>query len=136
MCTITPIRRAVSPREPAPAVRIPVRNAENVVIERVDPARARRLALASNATPIFRKRTGQLVGIQLADIADDSLEQASFANPRRYTFLQVSEVMPYGVHTLRYLPAKTRDLYCTAQTDCMRFISDEKELQHGMKRAA
>jgi hypothetical protein len=100
-------------------IRIPVRNSANVIVERVDASRARRLSMALNATAIYRKRTGELVGIQLADLADDSLEPASVGNPKKYTFLLVSEVMPYGVHTLRKLPDTTRGLYCTAQTDCM-----------------
>jgi hypothetical protein len=105
MCTITPIR-------------IPVRNADDQIIERVDASRARCLLRAPNATAVYARR-GAMVGIRLASTADDSRVKAFLGDPRRYTYLDRSEEMPQGVHTLRRLPSSTKDLYRTVRTECI-----------------
>jgi hypothetical protein len=115
MATITSIHEDGSTIKP-----IPVRNSANVIVERVDASGARRLCLASNATPIYSRKRGEIVGIQLADIGNDSLKKKLHGDPRKYTYLDCSELMPQGVHTLRYLPKSTADLYVTVRADCMR----------------
>ncbi len=103
-------------------IRIPVCNADGLIVERVaDPARIRRLGLAANATVVraSKRSGGQIVRILMAEKGNDVKLKFLKANPRKYTFLEKSEVMPTGVHTLRHLPSSTRSLYCTAQTDCI-----------------
>jgi hypothetical protein len=100
-------------------IRIPVCNADGVIVERVDAARARRLFFAKNATLVHR-RNGELVRILLASTGDDTARRFLKANPKKYTFLERSEDMPKGVHTLRHLPDSTQSLYCTVRTDCLK----------------
>ena len=101
---------------------IPVCNADGVLVERADPARARHLALAPNATVVRKRRgagAGAVVRILLASAGDDSRVKKLNGNPRRYTYLECSELMPEGVHTLRRLPKSTAGLYRLSVTDCM-----------------
>jgi hypothetical protein len=112
-------------------IRIPVCNSDGVIIERIDFARARRLSTAPNATAVRARKGGTIVRILLGSVGDDSAVKKLQGDPKRYTYLDRSEEMPQGVHTLRRLPTSTRSLYRLSVTDCLRFLHDEKELQFG-----
>jgi hypothetical protein len=100
-------------------IRIPVRNSENVITERVEFARARQILRSSNATPVYERRGGTLVGIQMASIGDDTALVSMYGNPKKYTVLETSDLMPAGVHKLRHLPRSTAALYRLSVTDCL-----------------
>ena len=104
-------------------IRIPVCSGDGVIIERIDSARARRLSLASNATVVRARKHGAIVRIMLGSVGDDSLENAKVGDPRRYTFLDKSDAMPFGVHTLRYLPKSTAGLYRQSVNDCIKLVA-------------
>ena len=119
MATITPIR-------------IPVCDADGVIVERVDAARARRLALAPNAT-VVRKKRGPIVRILLASTApDDYLENAMRGNPLTYSHKHekasdpeittwaksVDEnANPEKVWCLKRIPTSTADIFRAVITD-------------------
>ena len=111
MATITPIR-------------IPVCNCDGTIIERVDPAQARRIALARNATVVRKHQTGvrhgRIVRILLSDDGNDDALNPQYGDPRKYTYLFATEAMPMGVHTLRYLHNSTADMYRQSVTDCLK----------------
>jgi len=113
MATITPIR-------------VPVCSADGTIIDRVDPARARRLALAPNATVVRKHQTGvrkcqsPIVRILLSDDGNDASLNCKVGDPRRYFYLDCSPAMPEGVFSLKYLPQSTASLYRLAVTDCIK----------------
>jgi hypothetical protein len=98
-------------------IRIPVCNADGVIIERVDPARARCLSAASNAT-VVRKRGGNVVRIMLASTADDSLEVAMRGNPRSYSHNHEAIDNPEKCWTLKRIPACTAKIFDAVILDC------------------
>ena len=110
MCTVTPIR-------------IPVCDCTGTIVERIDSARARRLSLAKNATVVRGRKRGAIVRIMLGSVGDDSAVDAKFGNPKKYTYLDCSERMPQGVHTLRYLPKSTAGLYRQSVNDCIKIAA-------------
>jgi hypothetical protein len=125
MATTTPIR--ICDDEGSTIKPVPVCNLDGLIVVRVDAAAAERLALAPNAQKkaggkVIRKgirKGGEIVRILLGSMGDDSTKRFHRCDPRRYTFLEVSDEMPQGVHTLRYLPDSTESLYRTVRTDCM-----------------
>ena len=113
MSTVTPIR-------------IPVCNSDGLIVDRADRPRARRLALAPNATVVRKRVTGanrrkgqrgEIVRIVLGNLGDDVMLDGRRGNPRKYTFLDTSDLMPRGVHSLRHLATATAPLYRLAVTD-------------------
>ena len=104
-------------------LRIPVCSGDGVIIERIDSARARRLSLAPNARVVRKRKHGAIVRIMLAAVGDDSAVDAKHGDPRKYTFLEASPVIPQGVHTLRYLPKSTAGLYRQSVSDCIKIAA-------------
>jgi hypothetical protein len=86
-------------------------------IEIADAQRARRLALAPNATAVRRRKDGAICEIHLRGVADDSGHEVNRGNPRRYSTDRATENNPHGVWKLRHLPSETKALYRTAVLD-------------------
>jgi hypothetical protein len=109
MCTVTPIRG------------IPVCNADGVIVDRVDSARARRLALAPNATVVRKRRgsgAGAVVRILLGSTSDDSLADSLHGNPRSYSHNHETDTNPEKVWTLKRIPSDTADIFGAVVLDC------------------
>ena len=101
-------------------IRIPVCNADGMIVDRADPARVRRLALAPNATVVRRRPTGirrqlrqpgEIVRILLASTADDSLENSLRGNPRSYSHNHETLENPEKVWTLKRIPGAAADIF-------------------------
>ena len=118
-------------------IRIPVCDSDGLIIDRADAPRARRLALAPNATVVHKRRAcgdfaavcgcrkcsacpRAVVRIVLGNAGDDHALDARYGNPRKYTFQEVVPSCPEGVHSLRHLATETADLYRLAVTDCLK----------------
>ena len=107
------------------SIRIPVCNEEGVIVERCDPARARRLAAAPNAT-VVRKRVrgslrrfgqrGEIVRIILDSAGDDSHQKRQHGNPRSYSHNHETDTNPENVWTLKRIPSESADIF-TAVVD-------------------
>ena len=93
----------------ATSIRIPVRDPDNNIIERVDASRARRILMSRNATAI-RHRKGQLLGINLRSMSDDWVEPLH-ANPRSYSHKNETESNPPNVWTLKRIPDETAAIF-------------------------
>lgn len=106
MCKIVPIR-------------IPVCNCDGVIVERVDRARARRLAMAINAT-VVRKRNGEIVRINMGATSDDSLEDSLHGNPLKYSHNHETETNPEKVWTIKRIPAKVQCIFQEVVTSCLK----------------
>ena len=107
-------------------IRVPVCNCDGTIIDRVDPARARRLALAPNATVVRQHQSGvrkcqsPIVRILLSDDGNDEAMNPTFGDPRRYFYLDCSPAMPEGVYSLKHLHRDTAGMYRQSVTDCIK----------------
>jgi len=92
--------------------RIPVRNGEGVIVERVtlESARGRSLAAAPNAE-LVRKRKGEVVSINLRSSGDESDTPRLRAHPFKYSHNHENETNPENVWTLRHIPTDTADIF-------------------------
>jgi hypothetical protein len=90
-------------------------------VDIADESRARRLALAPNATCIRRRKDKRLMEIHLRSFGNDCNWQPERpkGNPRRYSHSHGQEDNPNGVWKLRHLPADTAPLYRLSVTDCL-----------------
>jgi len=94
------------------SIRVPVCNADGVIIERVDQARLMRLARASNAD-VIRKgiRKDGVVRILLKDVGDDSLENSLHGDLRKLTHSHETRTNPPRCLTLKHIPSSTVDIF-------------------------
>jgi hypothetical protein len=100
--------------------RIPLCDGDDNIIERIDGARARRMALAPNATVVRKRKGGEIVRILLASTADDSLEDAMYGNPRAMSHNRETATNPEKVWTLKRIPDSTADLFRAVVLDAKR----------------
>ena|SRR5205085_1006544 len=91
--------------------RIPVRDANGTIIDRIDSARARRLAQAPNAKVIRQRKSGEIVGISLQSVGDDSAESGMIGNPSSYSHNHENDTNPEKVWTLKTIPSSTADIF-------------------------
>jgi hypothetical protein len=113
MSTITPIR-------------VPVCNSDGMIVDRADPSRVRRLALAPNATVVRKRATGarrkagergEIVRILLASDGDESLEDSMRGNPRSYSNKNIAIDNPANVWRLKPIPSSTLDIFRAVTLD-------------------
>jgi hypothetical protein len=115
MSTVTPIR-------------IPVCNSDGLIVDRADRPRARRLALAPNATVVRKRVTGanrrkgqrgEIVRIVLGNLGDDVMLDGRRGNPAKYSFNTETETNPEKVWCLKRIPTSTADLFGAVVNDCI-----------------
>lgn len=97
-------------------MRIPVR-ADGVIVERVDHSRALHLAKASNAEVIRKRKTKEIVGINLKSAGDDSGLDRRHNNPRSHSHKNETETNPPNCWTLKRIHSKTADIYGAVVND-------------------
>ena len=90
------------------------------ILELADPARVRQLAKAPNTELIRKRKTGQIVQVNIFVAGDDSTKPDKHANPRRYSHDHETGDNPRGCWMLKHLPRHTRDVYLQAVTDCLK----------------
>ncbi len=104
------------------SVRIPVYDSEGVIIDRVEGPRARRLALAPNATVVRKRLTGalrrrgqrgEIVRILLKSDGDETMEYSRHGNARSYSHNHETETNPENCWTLKRIPTETADIFRT-----------------------
>lgn len=100
-------------------MRIPVR-AGCQIIEFADEARARRILRAPNAHPIRARKSGRVVGIDLADLGT-SKEPARCGNPLKYSHHNETDGNPNGVWTLKKIPPSTADIFAEVADGCCTY---------------
>ena len=98
---------------------VPVCDSDGVIIERADQSRARRLALAPNATVVreSKRKGGAIVRILLASQPDDYLELAIRGNPRKYFHKHETETNIQNVWTLKRIPTSCADIFGAVVND-------------------
>jgi hypothetical protein len=101
------------------SIRVPVCNAEGLIVERADASRVRILEAASNATVVRKgiRKGGGIVRIVLGSAGDDSLRDARQGNPLTYSHNKDTEDNPVNVWTLKRLPSSTADIFRAVLND-------------------
>jgi hypothetical protein len=96
-------------------VRVPVCNADGVIIERAGRSRLARLAYAPNSTVVRRPRRkgGGIVRVLLQDVGNDSMEDSRRNSSRVLSHQHETNVNPARVWTLKHIADSAADLFDT-----------------------
>jgi len=97
--------------------RVPVMNGCRC-LELAGPERVKRLAQHPNVELIRRRKTRQVVEIQVHAQGDDSAKAERRGNPLKYSYREPLESAS-PVWTLRHLPDHTRAIFRAVLDDCL-----------------
>ena len=75
--------------------------------------------LRKNSTLVRRRKSGQVVQIDLGDAGDDTAQNAKHGNPLSYSFRERSEETPAGVWQLKRVHSETRGIFTAVVDECL-----------------
>jgi hypothetical protein len=75
------------------------------IVEIAGPERVRQLLAAPNAVAVRKRKTGDIVAIQLLDYGDNLRVPSKYGNPQRLSHNHETPDNPHGVWTFKRLPA-------------------------------
>jgi hypothetical protein len=106
------------------------------LVEQASPERVKQLMGAPNAEILRKRKTGQVVQINLKTHGDDSERPRRLGDPRRYFHKHETDENPPNVIAFKRLPGFTAPIFGSVVNSCIRVLHPKEPIDQVRTKAA